>query len=133
MMGTSRWTAAVLLVLTFLLGVGVGFFARGPLFFGPRGPGMEDRMRGRLTNRFAEELKLTPDQRTKVDRILEQSGQKMRALRREVIRPRFEAIADSTRMEIEQVLTPDQKVKFRQLTQKMKQPPPPRRGRWFPW
>lgn len=128
-MGTSRWTAALLLVLTFLLGVGVGFFARGPLLFGPRGPGMEDRMRARLTNRFADELNLTPDQRVQVDRILEQNGQKMRALRREVIRPRFAAIADSTRLEIERVLTPDQKVKFRAFTQTMKQ----QRGRRFPW
>lgn len=130
-MGTNRWTAALLLVLTFLLGIGVGFFARGPIFFGLRGRGMEERMRGRLTHRFAEELKLTPNQQAQVDQILEKNRRTMTVLRREVIRPRFEAIMDSTRMEIEAILTTEQKTQFKAFTQKTKAGH--QRNQWLPW
>lgn len=131
MIGKSRWTAAGLLVVAFLLGLGVGFFAHGPILFGMRGAGMGERMKARLTHRFADELDLTPGQQVQVDRILEDSRRKMMTLRREVIHPQFKAIADSTRMQIEAILTPEQRIKFRAFNQRMKA----RRGRdrWLPW
>lgn len=82
---------------------------------GPHGPwggdggrsGPTDRMR----QRFETELGLTPAQMTQVDSIMGRSMAERHAIE-DSVRPRMRAILDSTRSQIESILTPDQRQKF---------------------
>jgi Spy/CpxP family protein refolding chaperone len=74
---------------------------------GRGGPGGPERVR----QRFASELGLTPAQVTQVDSIMARGMSVRRALE-DSMRPRMRAQIDSTRAQIERVLTPDQRTKF---------------------
>jgi Spy/CpxP family protein refolding chaperone len=83
---------------------------------GQRGaPWAGDGARGgpsdRMHQRFATELGLTPAQMAQVDSIMGRSMAERHALE-DSIRPRMRTILDSTRSQIERVLTPDQRQKF---------------------
>jgi Spy/CpxP family protein refolding chaperone len=64
-----------------------------------------------MHQRFATELGLTPAQMAQVDSIMGRSMAERHALE-DSIRPRMRGILDSTRSQIERVLTPDQRQKF---------------------
>lgn len=121
---SPRLLAAVVVVLALVIGVVIGavgsrrfmmqgrgeFGRRPPFGFGARGPrshGPSDRMR----QRFASELGLSPTQIVQVDSIMSRSMTQREALD-DSIRPRMRALLDSTRAQIERVLTPDQRQKF---------------------
>jgi Spy/CpxP family protein refolding chaperone len=91
----------------------MGHLPRGP--WGGGGDGGGDGGGGgqpdRVRQRFASELGLTPTQMAQVDSIMARSMAARRALE-DSMRPRMQATLDSTRSEIERVLTPDQRQKF---------------------
>jgi hypothetical protein len=135
----------LLLVLTFALGLSLGYILHSELFpspfrdrpfrGGPPGPdmGRGDLVPPPLYDRLVEELNLTPAQKEEFNRILETHRTSLMALRRDIVQPRQRAIMDSTRSRIETLLTPDQLQRFQAFRQKyrregFREPPPDRPG-----
>ncbi|MDT8436892.1 MAG: hypothetical protein RRA92_09065 [Gemmatimonadota bacterium] len=72
-----------------------------------------DRDERAVIERFADELALTPEQRSAIAPILKDTRTRMReAFDR--VRPEYRAIVDSARARIEAVLTPDQVQQYRE-------------------
>jgi hypothetical protein len=86
---------------------GIGWSHRGP----PRSPEEE---RQRLTDFLTRELALTPPQRAHIDTIVAGQVNEVHALWAEM-RPRMDAVIARTRVDIDRVLTPEQRVKFEAL------------------
>jgi len=109
-----QWIATFALLLSFGIGLVAGvFLERGllhgrwsgePAFFRPMPPELALR-------RFAERLNLTPAQREKLEKILEEHRQKFLELRR-TTRPQVEAIEQSLRSNLRAMLTPEQQARF---------------------
>lgn len=119
----SRFSVALLLVLTFTAGVAAGVAAdRLDLLPDVAQAGEaerdrpdDDRRRGRTTiERFADDLELTAAQRAEIEEILDLYRERMREMWMEV-RPRYRAMVDSVRGRIEDVLTPEQVTEYREL------------------
>jgi len=83
-----------------------------PLSSALRSPTPEERRR--LRNELARELSLTPAQDSAFDAIMMQRAGEFSALREE-IRPRVERLVSDVRSDMEQVLTPAQRERFRRL------------------
>lgn len=136
-METGRWTPALLLSLTFLLGLSLGYITRDTVFSddprrdprpefgagmsGTPGPG--GLRSPQLVDRMADTLELTEVQREELDRILEDNRQKMMALKRGV-QPRQRAISDSARKAVEALLTQEQMRRLNELRGDMRMRPP---------
>jgi hypothetical protein len=114
-MDRSKGYALMFLLGAFVAGGALGFSADRAL----RG-GHGREMRGALAyrQRLAEELKLTPQQRTSVDSLLEQKHVQIVALYKPV-KPQLDSIAtlarvvgDSTHAQIKRLLNSDQQVKL---------------------
>lgn len=117
---SSRLLAAIVILLVGLAGIAIGaaidravehrrmlsFFVGGKT---PKGPPPEARRW--VLSRLQRELDLTPVQRDQVDSVLARREADVRALMAEV-RPRFEAISDRTRRDIQAALTPEQQQRF---------------------
>lgn len=73
----------------------------------------EDRERT-VIERFSEELELTADQEARIDTILAGVRDRMHQMWSEV-RPRYRAVVDSARGQIEEVLSPGQAERYREL------------------
>lgn len=101
------------LALTLLIGWFIGA-ASGLLFMRYNGPG---RHPGRMRHRFEKELKLSPDQTTNVEAILQTGRQTMDQIYAQT-RPRIEAVRASTAAQIRQILMPDQQLVFDKLEAK---------------
>lgn len=117
-----RLLAIASLLLTFLAGALVGTAlerARGARPWGPP-PGAEPGgPRGRpdifeAGGPLDDRLRLTPQQRDTIQRIVERDRQKADSLFREM-QPRLRARFDSTRAAVEAVLTPQQREEFRRF------------------
>lgn len=67
------------------------------------------RDRGR--SYIIDRVEMTDEQRAAIDEILEQRAERMRAVWREA-EPRLDAITDSARAEIMEVLTPEQRAEY---------------------
>lgn len=76
--------------------------------------GGEGKKESTVIKRFSEELGLTASQEAKIDTILRHFRHRMKELRREV-KPRYEAVVDSARSEIDDVLTEEQADRYREL------------------
>lgn len=131
----GKWTPALLLTLTFLLGLCLGFIIRDPLMgpfrgFQPRG-GPDGMLPPPLFDQMADELALTSEQQDELDRILEENRLKLQALRRDVLQPQTRAVSDSTRAAVEALLTPEQMQKYREFRRRMR-PGRPGPGQWRP-
>jgi hypothetical protein len=116
--GGPRAMAALLLVAVCLLG-GLGGVALDRFVLMPEHPHHRgDRFSPESAHRFsrflAHELSLSKQQEVKVDSILLARQAQTRALANEV-HPRFEALAQATRADVERVLTPEQRAKYEQL------------------
>jgi Spy/CpxP family protein refolding chaperone len=129
----SGVVAGVVIVLVLLAGVAIGYFLHhavqwrhGPPGFGVGGPpsGPPPQLKSRMLERLDRELKLTPEQHTKIDSVLTRRETDLRALMAET-RPRFDSIATRTRSEIQEVLTPEQREEFAKIVQRIES----RRGR----
>ncbi|HEY8832381.1 MAG TPA: hypothetical protein VIM21_07710, partial [Gemmatimonadaceae bacterium] len=114
-MDRSKWYALMFLLGALIAGGALGFSADRAL----RGSHSRD-MRGPRSYRLrmAEELNLTPQQRTSVDSLLEQKHRQIVALYKPV-KPQLDSIAtlarvvgDSTHAQIKRLLNPDQQVKL---------------------
>jgi Spy/CpxP family protein refolding chaperone len=77
-----------------------------------RSPTPEERRR--LRSQLATELSLTPAQDSAFDAIMMHRAGEFSALREE-IRPRVERLVSDVRSDMEQVLTPEQRERFRRL------------------
>lgn len=66
---------------------------------------------------FTKELNLTPEQRTSIDAILEKQFNGFKAIWEET-KPRYDAIGDSSRVAITNLLTPEQKIKYDSLIER---------------
>lgn len=123
--------AGLLLLLAVFVGVVVGVALDRrvllPRAFG--GPGGHHGRFGRppvaFLDRIARELELTPDQRLRVDSILDRSTREICAVKGEV-QPRLDSLFTRMRRELESVLTPDQRAKAEKF--KKKHHPPNWRG-----
>jgi len=107
-----RGAAAVIFVLGFTAGILALNVYRGWVRGG--GPGHEDRFE-QLSNR----LQLNADQKTKVQQILGDTREQLRALRKES-EPRVTEIRQKTDERLQQVLTPDQWQRFQQMRDEMR-------------
>lgn len=83
-----------------------------PLSSALRSPTPEERRRIRAE--LSHELALTPAQDSAIDAIMMQRAGEFSALREE-IRPRVERLVSDVRSDMEQVLTPPQRERFRRL------------------
>lgn len=72
---------------------------------------------GTVIERFSEELGLSDGQEARIDTILKHYQESMKDLRREV-RPRYDALVDSARRRIEDVLDSAQAREYRQLLER---------------
>lgn len=73
----------------------------------PERNGDDERRRSYVIDR----VEMAPEQRASIDAILKRRSERMRAVWHEV-EPRLDAITDSARMEIFQVLTPEQQAAY---------------------
>ena len=112
-----RGAAAIIFVLGFTAGILALNVYRGWVRGG--GPGREDRFE-QLSNR----LQLNADQKTKVQQMLGDTREQLRALRKES-EPRVTEIRQKTDERLQQVLTPDQWERFQQMRNGMRE----KRGR----
>ena len=125
----SSLLAASLLLVTLLFGVigGVALdrwvlradaYASGQRAAIPRRMGEQRfdpaRLRSEFGGQLARELGLTAEQRARVDSILQRQQVRSRTLMRQMA-PELQRLADSTRAELREVLTPDQWERMQQL------------------
>lgn len=87
-------------------------------------PGRFGGVPPRFRDRMARDLDLSDAQRARIDTIMQRQVGEFRALQAEM-HPRFEAILSHTRVEIDSVLTPDQRDRLRTLYPHRRLPPPP--------
>jgi len=141
-MDGSRWKAGVLLVLVFVAGAAVGIAgdrldlipkpiqATEPAEPGRDAGDRSPRQRAEdaedaedddgadedqtTIERFADDLGLTAAQRTEIETLLDRYRASTRELWHQV-RPKYRALMDSVRVEIEAVLTPEQVEQYRAL------------------
>lgn len=97
-----------------LIGLVVGSALGRWTHWGCRGRWDEGKGYGRMVERFSRKLDLSPEQRARLEAILETKRLKMKALRAEV-QPRFEEIRASAKDEIRAMLSPEQLPRFEKL------------------
>ena len=108
-----------LLVALFVLGGALGF-AGGTLNATrhPWSPSGHGAGRNVIIDRLDHDLHLSPEQRTKIQAILERNFEELK-VRREAARGEMRASRDSTRRSIEALLDPVQQEKYRQIIERM--------------
>jgi Spy/CpxP family protein refolding chaperone len=91
---------------------------------GPGGPGQRMTPKERL-DKMTEDLKLTDEQKPKVEAILKDQSEKMKALRddtsltREDRGPKMKEIMDDSSKKIKAILTPEQQTKYDAMQKEM--------------
>ncbi len=121
----TRMKAVLLALGIFVLGAALGSTYHRWLPTG-KGQGIFDRSERRRTppfgstserllNRYVRNLELTGEQRTEIEKILDEGRITMGKMRRE-IRAKTESVTRKTRAGIRDILTPDQQEKFDELT-----------------
>lgn len=118
----NKWQVRIAVVVIFLLGFAAGILAlnvyRG--WVRAAGPGRgEDRF-----EQMSARLQLNAEQKTKVQQVLVDTREQLRALRKES-EPRVSEIRKQTDQRLQQILTPDQWQRFQQMRDEMRA----RRGR----
>lgn len=104
----KRWVAVAALAGLFVVGVLVGALGTHLYYFHNYMKPGEDRFGGR----FSERLELTQKQREQVRAIMAESHNEAQAMREE-LKPRVTELMERSRTRIEEVLTPEQREKFR--------------------
>jgi Spy/CpxP family protein refolding chaperone len=123
----SRLWFAVFLIIVFLLGIGTGLtvdrFAdpgpRGPRGFGRMGPGPRPAA---LADRMSRELNLSSTQREQLEQVFVRGAERLENYRRDS-RRQFASLSRQLNSEVEAVLTPEQRERFRAMRRER-----PRRG-----
>jgi Spy/CpxP family protein refolding chaperone len=106
-------------LISLLIGLVLGFGAgqwQARDSFGP-GHWKKGNMKQRMVEKMSRELQLSAEQKTQVQAILEAKHPQMMALHEEM-RPKFEALRNTTHEEIRKVLNPEQQVKFDAFSKK---------------
>ncbi|MDP2479784.1 MAG: hypothetical protein Q8W51_08035 [Candidatus Palauibacterales bacterium] len=126
MLAGSRLRVGLVLGVTFAAGLAGGvaldrrvLAAPGIHAVGRRGERADSAVRGErghtpVIEQFATELKLTDQQRSEIETILDHYRMQVRSMWQD-FRPRYGAMMDSARTRIEGVLTPDQVQQYRAL------------------
>jgi len=117
----NRWQVRIAALIIFLLGFAAGALALNAYRGWARGRGAtpEDRF-----EQLSKRLQLNSDQKTKVQQILGETRDQLRAVRKDS-EPRVNDIRQQTDQRLQQVLTPDQWQRFQQMRNEMRA----RRGR----
>lgn len=110
----NRWQVRVAAIIIFVLGFAAGILALNVYRGVVRGDGPRDRF-----EQLAERLDLNADQKTKVQQILGESREQLRAVRRES-EPKVVEIRRQTDERLQQVLTPEQWEKFQSVRHEMR-------------
>jgi periplasmic protein CpxP/Spy len=105
----NRWQVRVAAMIIFVLGFMAGILALNVYRGWARGGGPGNRM-----DELSERLKLTTDQKTKVQEIFNDTREQLRAVRQET-EPRMEEIRRQADGRLQTVLTPDQWQQFQKL------------------
>jgi len=74
-------------------------------------------MRRNMVERLSAELALSPSQRTKLDSVMERQAAAFKRIREET-QPKIKALVDSSRAQIDQLLTPDQRAKYAKIRER---------------
>jgi Spy/CpxP family protein refolding chaperone len=120
---SPRTMAAVVVGVTLLAGILVGIgldraVLRPPRFgprFGQRWHGANaDSARQQMRAEFSRQLHLTPDQAARIDTIMQRRMEVLDSIRKET-GPQIRALVGATRAQIDSVLTPEQRDRFRSL------------------
>jgi Spy/CpxP family protein refolding chaperone len=90
---------------------------------GPGGPPRDREFRDRI----ARELGLAPEQKTRIDSIMDRRGRELRAVRGQV-QPQLDSIVTRTRRAIDSVLTPEQRQKAEAMRKRHPRPAGPQPG-----
>ena len=112
--GRNRVLGLVLLIATFVAGALAGAAVDRVLTAGEaeRVERREDRDDDRDGRSYIiDDVPMRPDQRAAIDSILEKRADRLRAIWR-ATEPRMDAVTDSARLEIMQVLTPEQRTDY---------------------
>jgi Spy/CpxP family protein refolding chaperone len=112
----NRWQVRVAAMIIFVLGFAAGILALN-VYRGFAGRG-GDRSHGRF-EQLAERLNLNADQKTKVQQILGDTREQLRAVRRES-EPKVNEIRRQADARLQEVLTPEQWQQFQQMQHEMR-------------
>lgn len=129
---STRTTAVVVVIAAFIAGLFVGvagdrlwLFRHGRLFPPRHVGGFAAR---RIVDRLDHDLHLTPQQKTQVQQIIDRHHVRIDSLMTGV-RPQIRLELDAANGEIEKLLTPEQRDKFKKMQMRMPggrgMPPPP--------
>ena len=112
----NRWQVRIAAVIIFLLGFAAGGLALNAYRGWARGAGptREDRF-----EQISKRLELNSEQKTKVQQILGDAREQLRALRKES-EPRVDTIRQQTDQRLQQILTADQWQRFQQMRNEMR-------------
>ncbi len=110
----NRWQVRFAAMIIFVLGFAAGILALNVYRGLARNSGPRDRF-----EQLAERLDLNADQKTKVQQILGDSREQLRALRRES-EPRVHEIRSQADARLQEVLTPEQWQKFQSMRHEMR-------------
>src|SRR5262245_33893001 len=105
----NRWQVRVAAIIIFVLGFTAGILALNVYRGVVRGGGQGNRM-----DELSERLKLTADQKTKVQEIFSDTREQLRAVRRET-EPRMEEIRRQADGRLQTVLTAEQWQQFQRI------------------
>lgn len=112
--GRMRLLGVAVLLATFVVGALAGAALDRVLSAEPTERASDHRDGDRRRSHVIDQVELLPEQRAAIDAILERRADRMRLVWDEVS-PRMESITDSARVEIMQVLTPQQRADYEQL------------------
>jgi len=105
--------------LTFILGVVVG--GAGVLFYGwQTGHWHRGFNRDRMVQRMSRDLRLSDAQAEQLKRIMDESDQKLRELRKQTA-PQFEAVRQESQDRIRQILSPEQLTRFNEQVRRFEE------------
>lgn len=111
--GSRRMIGLGLLLVVFVAGL-LGGAAVDRVVVTPGQDRRVERNDGQHRRYVIDQVNLTPAQRDAIDAIFDRRAARMRALW-QPLAPRLDAISDSTRAEIMQVLTPQQRADYERL------------------
>jgi Spy/CpxP family protein refolding chaperone len=117
----NRWQVRIAAVIIFLLGFAAGALALNAYRGWARGRGQTPADR---FEQLSNQLQLNSEQKTKVQQILSDTREQLRAVRKDS-EPHVNDIRQQTDQRLQQVLTPDQWQRFQQMRNEMRA----RRGR----
>ena len=115
MTSLSKWKLGLYVLAIFLAGGGSGaFIAWQVCRRTPVAPVPPAEIGARLRARFQSQLALTPDQARKIDPMIDQAMRRVEDIRKETASHVF-ANVSNLHEQVQEVLTPEQKVKFEAL------------------